>query len=121
MALALLGWYLMAPPMDQQTHKVSLNAPLSEYMVWKSYDTASVCEADRRKDSDSNMAKVKADDAKDETLMKEERTLPQGAVTAERRELWHEEQTAMDDADMLLTTGLALTCVEADDPRLKEK
>jgi hypothetical protein len=84
-ALALVGLDLMAPPMDQQTHKVSLNAPLNEYMVWKSYDTAAACEAGRKNDSDSNMAKVKVDDAKDEALMKEEHALPQGSVTAERR------------------------------------
>ena len=120
-ALALVGWYLMAPPMDQRTHKINLDAPLSEYMVWKSFDTARDCEADRKKDSDSEMAKVKADDAKDEALMKEENALPDGAVTSERRELWHKEQAASDEADTLISVGSSLTCVEAGDPRLKGK
>jgi len=120
-ALALIGWYLMAPPMDQQTHKVKLDAPLSEFMVWKSFDTARECEADKNKDSDSNLAKLKADDAKVLTLMKEENALPAVPVTSERRELWHEEEALRNESDMLLMTGLGLTCVEADDPRLKAK
>ena len=120
-ALALVGWYLMAPPMDQNTHKINLDAALNEYMVWKSYDSAQTCEADRAKDRDLSVAKLKANEAKDRVLMKEEEALPLGPVTSERRELWHEEEALMNEADTLISTSSALTCVEADDPRLKGK
>ena len=95
----------MVPPMDQNTHKINLEAPLSEYRVWKSYDSAQACEADRAKDRDRNIAKLKANEAKYKALMKEEDALPKGPVTSERRELWHEEETVMNEWDALFSTA----------------
>lgn len=40
-ALALVGWYLMAPPMSH--HAIDANAPLSQWAVIGSYDTANEC------------------------------------------------------------------------------
>jgi len=41
-ALALVGWYLMMPPWGK------LNAPLSEWVVYQSFDSAENCAAARK-------------------------------------------------------------------------
>jgi hypothetical protein len=57
-ALALVGWYLMIPPVDRDEH-VHPDAPLSSWFLDQSYDTAAACEKEKRAD----MNKVK--DVKD--------------------------------------------------------
>ena len=46
-ALALVGWYLMVPPMvqkeDWQLGVRHSTAPLSEWFIWNSFDTADAC------------------------------------------------------------------------------
>ena len=42
MALAAVGWYLMMPPWGK------LNAPLSEWVVYQSFDSAEVCTVARK-------------------------------------------------------------------------
>jgi hypothetical protein len=47
-ALALTGWYLMAPPSattQADWERVSLRAPLYEWQTIQSFDTAKECEA----------------------------------------------------------------------------
>ena len=46
-ALALVGWYLLAPPFDQN-HKSLLELPLSQWHQWRSFDTATDCETYRK-------------------------------------------------------------------------
>ena len=41
-ALALVGWYLMMPPWGK------LNAPLSEWVIYQSFDSAEVCAVARK-------------------------------------------------------------------------
>ena len=42
-ALALVGWYLMLPPLD---HGVPIvKAPYSEWDNWQGFDTADACQA----------------------------------------------------------------------------
>jgi hypothetical protein len=45
-ALALVGWYLLTPPLDQDG-KVDWSAPYSQWMHLASYDTAEKCERER--------------------------------------------------------------------------
>ncbi|HTY55503.1 MAG TPA: hypothetical protein VMB26_09900 [Candidatus Binataceae bacterium] len=45
-ALALMGWYLMTPPMDLHSNdvtRVDKNAPLSKWGVVESFDTEAAC------------------------------------------------------------------------------
>jgi len=42
-ALALVGWYLMAPPMYLPTYDVDVDAPLSKWKIVGSFDTADEC------------------------------------------------------------------------------
>ena len=42
MVLAAVGWYLMMPPWGK------LNAPLSEWVVYQSFDSAEVCTVARK-------------------------------------------------------------------------
>jgi hypothetical protein len=42
-ALALVGWYLMVPPMYAPNHEVDFNAPLAKWVIIDSFDTASEC------------------------------------------------------------------------------
>jgi len=43
-ALALVGWYLMAPPWKDSSHKEWLiSAPLSQWVVIDEFDTAAEC------------------------------------------------------------------------------
>jgi len=48
-ALALVGWYLMTPPvtLDQQADKLlpHTGAPFSEWDIYSAFDSASDCEA----------------------------------------------------------------------------
>ena len=44
-ALALVGWYLMAPPMRKGAP--NYHAPLGSWNMSKAYDSARDCEADR--------------------------------------------------------------------------
>jgi hypothetical protein len=42
--LALAGWYLMVPPMDDN-HKIHSNLPLSQWQMIDSFDSAQECKA----------------------------------------------------------------------------
>lgn len=42
-ALALVGWYLMQPPMYLPNHKLDTTAPLSQWIVNSAFDSAFEC------------------------------------------------------------------------------
>lgn len=47
-ALALVGWYLIAPPLiNNDPAQLVADAPISAWQVLSSYDTAASCEKDR--------------------------------------------------------------------------
>jgi len=46
-ALALVGWYLLAPPLDLSSYSVQLKSPLANWQIMASFDTASACEDSR--------------------------------------------------------------------------
>jgi len=41
-ALASIGWYLMAPPIDKQ--QMPISTPMSGWIIFSSHDTATDCE-----------------------------------------------------------------------------
>ena len=46
-ALALVGWYLMTPPLLETQVGVGLDEPLSRWDIQRAFDTAAECEAAR--------------------------------------------------------------------------
>ncbi len=46
-ALALVGWYLMLPMLREKSFTPDSNAPLSEWWIQSSFDTAAECEEAR--------------------------------------------------------------------------
>lgn len=46
-ALALVGWYLMLPPLIADQKKYDSGASTKRWSVWESFDTAAKCEAAR--------------------------------------------------------------------------
>ncbi len=101
-ALALVGWYLMAPPIayDSQRHamgKVLNGLPLSTWVLLSSFDTAKGCE-DWRWGQVTSLAST---------------------ITAAKKRAQTQEQLRNIDATWA-QTDLA-ECIATDDPRLKEK
>ena len=43
-ALALVGWYLMMPPVNPNNMRVNTDAPISDWEIRNSFDSASQCE-----------------------------------------------------------------------------
>ena len=43
-ALALVGWYLLMPPLLENDKTPRSNAPLSQWIINQSFDTADLCE-----------------------------------------------------------------------------
>jgi hypothetical protein len=101
-ALALVGWYLMVPPNKKN------DAPLSEWTVSRSYDSAQDCQSAQNKNRDQAAAKLKTYD---------------NMTDQQRRDLQHNQQ-AFDqetaDSDSF-DQAFQSACVASDDPRLKEK
>jgi hypothetical protein len=46
-ALALVGWYLMVPPLTNAPSKVDIEAPLTSWKVYKTFDTPEECNSRR--------------------------------------------------------------------------
>jgi hypothetical protein len=42
-ALALVGWYLMVPPLVNAPYKVDTEAPLTSWKAYQTFDTAEEC------------------------------------------------------------------------------
>ena len=61
--LALVGWYLMAPPPHSD-----INLPLNQWMIWNSYDSAKECENQRRKNLDEATALAKHESSDSQTM-----------------------------------------------------
>src|ERR1700730_16749176 len=43
-ALALVGWYLMVPPLVNAPYKVDTEAPLASWKPYQAFDTAEECD-----------------------------------------------------------------------------
>ncbi len=91
-AVALVGWYLMVPPVVEKagSYEADFNAPLSRWSVDSPFDTAAECRA------------VNANLVQQQT-----RVFDQAQA--------HSRERAV--AQRLIVSQ----CIETDDPRLKEK
>jgi len=67
--LALVGWYLMAPPMSGRDSYLPELAPLSRWATFDSFDTAKEC-----RDARSDMLKATRDFVRKKPLSKEAAT-----------------------------------------------
>lgn len=84
-AIALVGWYLMMPPWGK------LNAPLSEWVIYQSFDSAEVCAVARK------------------SLVDYQGNYKGMAMTLTTQ-----------SGGNLQFDGSVATCIATDDPRLKE-
>jgi hypothetical protein len=46
-ALALVGWYLLLPPLVNAPYKVDTEAPLASWKVYQTFDTRDECDKSR--------------------------------------------------------------------------
>jgi len=46
-ALALVGWYLMTPPLIGPNYAIKEDAPFSQWVIAQTFDTASDCEREK--------------------------------------------------------------------------
>jgi hypothetical protein len=98
-ALALIGWYLMTPPIIGVV--VTAHAPLRQWRIVKSYDSAGECEKDL--DDDTAFSEKVAEDS------------------AFRERAWRRDAPTLsrDDYDATVGAFLYTVCIASDDPRLK--
>ena len=89
-AMALVGWYLILPPVLYPSRRVNPDAPITKWDHYQVFDTAKECE-------DANMFLRK----KAEALRRDEKVNPKSVV-----------ETAA-------AQGLLGRCISSDDPRLK--
>jgi len=101
-ALALVGWYLMVPPIESCNGAFSGHAcdqpPLAEWRTVGTYDSLSAC-------------------GNSKALWIEKGKMYLGEMEASSRS----PTTRMPSYEASATIDLAATCVSSDDPRLKEK
>ena len=46
-ALALVGWYLMVPPLIGPNYAIKSNAPFSQWVIVQTFNTAGDCEREK--------------------------------------------------------------------------
>lgn len=101
-ALALVGWYLMTPPVESCTGAFSGGAchqvPLEKWQIVGTYDSSSGCE-------------------KAKSLWIEKGQMYLADIEASSRS----RTTRMSLNEASATTDMAATCITRADPRLKEK
>jgi hypothetical protein len=90
-AVALVGWVLLVPPIAGVPFRVDRTAPPIEWRIDSAFDTAELCEAARKRMSDSMAAKLKG------------QTIEPGRSA------------------MVELTQVYAKCVATGDPRFKEK
>ena len=105
-ALALVGWYLMFPPVNFREGKVLQLAPLKYWELVRSFDTATQCN-DYRDSDIREVAKLGPMDN-------------QGAATVDKAMKWP-SGTSKKNRSIGLDRASASSCIASDDPRLKEK
>ncbi|MGA6971073.1 MAG: hypothetical protein WBY93_05540 [Candidatus Binatus sp.] len=111
-ALALVGWYLMVPPpgpprsTGANTAPPNHNAPLDQWTIRNSYDSAQACEAAMQKDLDTATTNIDK----------------QHHLTEQRQGLWPNN---FSDQEFLVADQLGYAkeavCISTDDPSLKSK
>jgi hypothetical protein len=91
-ALALVGWYLMVPPIASRTGPINRDALLEKWETWFAFDTAAECQARIKTIANAAIGRLKAQPV---------------AIATEQR---------ISDLQ-----AISARCVASDDPRLKEK
>jgi hypothetical protein len=107
-ALALVGWYLIVPPLLKKG--VDLSAPLSQWVPLTSYDRAKQCEDEKASTQDAAPERLSQ-------LKSQLRGLgikDDPAVNKERLKIGH-------DMYFVEVVFPLAQCVASDDPRLKAK
>ena len=115
-ALALVGWYLMVPPVGHArirdllhwidsrvvvTDECNPDAPISEWKQFEAYETLSDCKTNREKAADQTKEKLKVADK----IVRE-------ALGGQPSK----EEIQRDQAEV--TCATYARCIETDDPRL---
>jgi hypothetical protein len=101
-ALALVGWYLMLPPASSETHYPIGNAPMWQWEVIGSFDSAAECTRAKSAREASNRAKWERISPEPHNPFR-----PYSGVQELAREIYLKE--------------IATACIATDDPRLKGK
>jgi hypothetical protein len=99
-ALALVGWYLMMPPINPSTDNERLDAPVSEWVIDSSYDSAQECQ--------------QAIHTLQRSLMPPRGASAESVRSQAAKAGQHARATDYERA-------IAAICIATDDPRLKEK
>ena len=98
-ALALVGWYFMAPPFDSARNVVA-NAPLAQWQIIASFDSASACQS-------AKFEVTQREQAEPERLLK---SAPSTVTDADLQKFIQADSTA--------NRAIASVCISTDDPRL---
>jgi len=93
-ALALLGWYLIAPPRDKQLILFNQQSPLSLWVTVEEFETLKGCQAGKKSEMDN--------------MEKERHTSPRAKLS---------QEDALDQSARSLR-AIAMKCIASDDPRL---
>ncbi len=99
-ALALVVWYLMIPPNKKD------DAPLSEWIVWRSFDSTEACQSAQTVYRDQSSAKLRQYDSM---------TDQQRANISHNQKALEQEMADNDNFDNAWHSA----CIAKDDPRLK--
>jgi hypothetical protein len=91
-ALALVGWYLMMPPVIPDTHRVNRDAPLSQWKIAHKFPQNAGCENAKQRAREAGLA---------------------------AQALGHENLPRRGGNPDLTCVRCAAQCVEDNDPRLK--
>ena len=112
-ALALVGWYLMLPPVDISTGRYVEEAPIAAWRRLVEYDTVAKCE-NRRQDDIRNYLRHR-----NEYSIDDPKWLRSDAML-DSENGWPSGTTRKIDTHML-QGYVSRRCIGTDDPRLKEK
>src|SRR5271156_2666492 len=123
-ALALVGWYLLAPlpQINPATHlptgQADLNVPFRYWMHWSSFDSAKKCETERQRQIHlyfQNDAKLR-----NEQSEQQEEAFEKGEDQAQNKPTgWH--HALHGSHGFGVTSALSAQCIGTDDPRLEDK
>jgi len=112
-ALALVGWYLMMPPVDIPTGKYVEEAPIASWRKLVEYDTFTKCENRRQDDLRFYLSSLNRPKLSDREVEKLDTML-------DSENGWPSGTTRKIDAHML-QGYVSRRCISSDDPRLTRK
>jgi hypothetical protein len=99
-ALTLVGWYLIAPPLDGGGN-VLMKTSLPQWQIIASYDSAYACQESKSNEMQTSRADV-------DRLLK---NAPANVTDSDLQKFLHADSTS--------NRAAAAICISTDDPRLK--